>query len=96
MSDLVNGVRNELGFTFLLVLFLPRPQNRARKPLCNLRTLKPRRVDFTRRQQFLTFFFFERNRLCIANYIQKPNFEGRWLLLVWTFLSMEMRPNQCT
>ena len=39
-----------------LVLFLPRPQNRARKSLCNLRTLKPRRVDFTRQQQFLTFF----------------------------------------
>ena len=39
-----------------LVLFLPRAQNRARKSLCNLRTLKPRRVDFTRQQQFLTFF----------------------------------------
>jgi len=31
-----------------LVLFLPCPQNRARKSLCNLRTLKPHRVDFTR------------------------------------------------
>jgi hypothetical protein len=38
-----------------LVLFLPRPQNRARKSLCNLRTLKPRRVNFTRQKQFLTF-----------------------------------------
>ena len=39
-----------------LVLFLPRPQNRARKSLCNLRTLKPRHVDFMRQQRFLTFF----------------------------------------
>jgi hypothetical protein len=30
-----------------LVLFLPRPQNRARKCLHNLRTFKPRRVNIT-------------------------------------------------
>jgi hypothetical protein len=28
-----------------VVLFLPRPPNRVRKLLCNLRTLKPRRVN---------------------------------------------------
>ena len=39
-----------------LVLFLPRPTNRARKCLCNLRTLKSRRVDFTRQQQTLANF----------------------------------------
>jgi len=39
-----------------LVLFLPCPQNRTRKSLCNLRTLKLCRVDFTRRQRFLTFY----------------------------------------
>ena len=30
-----------------LVLCLPRPQNRARKCLCNLRTFKPRRVNIS-------------------------------------------------
>ena len=44
------------AFRFLVVLFLPRPQNRARKSLCNLWALKPCRVDFTRQQQFLTIF----------------------------------------
>ena len=62
----LSNLRENSYVVLLIVLFLPRPQNRARKSLCNLRTLKPRRVDFTRQQQFLTFFF-ERNHLCMDN-----------------------------
>ena len=35
---------------------LTMPQNRARKSLCNLRTLQPCRVGFMRQQQFLSIF----------------------------------------
>jgi len=49
--------------TYSVVLFLPHPQNRARKSLCNLRTLKPHCVDFTRQQQLLTFFL--RGTVCV-------------------------------
>ena len=38
-----------------VVLFLPRPQTRGRKSLCNLRNSKPSRVDFTRQQMTLAF-----------------------------------------
>jgi hypothetical protein len=43
----------------ILVLFLPRPQNHARKSLCNLRTLKSCRVDFMQQQRLLIFILRE-------------------------------------
>ena len=49
----------------IVVLFLPRPQNRGRKSLCNLRTLKLRRVDFTVHATATVFdLSFERKHIC--------------------------------
>jgi len=49
-----------------LVLFLPCPQYHARKSLCNLRTLKPSRINFMRQQQYLAIILRE-TIYCVAN-----------------------------
>ena len=55
-----------------LVLFLPRPQNRAGKCLCNLRTLKPRRVNIP--SSFLTLDAFIVPQLVLSSQIEFISF----------------------
>jgi hypothetical protein len=44
------GSRSNTYGRNLVVLFLPRPPNRVRKLLCNLRSFNSRRVEWTRRR----------------------------------------------
>jgi hypothetical protein len=93
---IVRALANWQGGGYLRSRVLPlslhgySPQNCTRKSLCNLRTLKPHRINFTRQQQFLTFFF-ERNgdKGRIGSYTKLCDFT-----LLFMILQVELRLNK--